>query len=312
MLERLKWPGLALIMGILGGVLVRWQRASAFDDAGLARPGAPASIALTACFILAEAVFLLLARGTVCASVGGTRLSRWDLTFAAGGDRVYPVLMTAGAFSTVLAVPLLLRETAELTALRSLTGEGENGVLQTILALAALAAALSMVTSGVRAVRMRGYGRENCALLLPVVMGCVWILEAYRANAPDPEGWHYVPLLLAIAAGVLFFLDCAGLSFETGHARRMLWFAAMTVVTSAAALCTAPGKTMMALLAGQLLAALAALWIAPGNLAHPPAEERFGLRARMRQEQSPDTNDEIEGAEPDSDPQEIQEEDTNV
>lgn len=313
MLERLKWPGLAVVLGGLGALVRRWQMSSAFEETlGLSQPGAPASLALIACFILVAAVFLLLARNTSCRMKKERRMSRWDYVFAAEGDGVYLTLMVLAGLLTVLAVPFLFREAAQLIALRRATGEGDNGMLQLVLALAAIPAALSLVISARNACRMKGRGKENCVLLLPVVLGCIWLLEAYRANAADPTIWHYAPLLLAIAMGMLFFLDCAGLSFELGHARRMLWLAAMTVVSSAAALASMPGKAMMALLAGQLLAALAALWVAPANLAHPPAEDRFGLRARLRQGLPLNEEDENEVEETDSDTQEIQEEDTHV
>lgn len=313
MLERLKWPGLALVMGGLAALLSRWQQSSAFEETqGLARPGAPASLALVACLILAAALFFLLARNASCRISKKSRMSRWDYAFAAEGDSIYLTLMVLAGLLTVLAVPFLFREAAQLIALRRATGGGENGMLQLVLALAALAAALAMVVSARNACRMKGLGKEDGVLLLPVVMGCVWLLEAYRANAPDPTIWHYAPLLLAIAMGMLFFMDCAGLSFEAGHARRMLWLAAMTVVTSAGALMSMPGKAMAALLGGQLLAALAALWVVPLNLAHPPAEDRFGLRARLRQGLPLNEDDEHEVEESDSDTQEIQEEDTHV
>ena len=313
MLERLKWPGLALVLGGVAAMLSRWQQNSAFEETqGRAQPGAPASLALVACLILSGALFLLLARNTSCRIRKESRMSRWDYAFAAGGNNVYLTLMVLAGLLTVLAVPFLFREAAQLIAMRRATGEGENGLFQLVLALAAIAGALSLILSARNACRMKGLGKENSVLLLPVGMGCVWLLEAYRANAPDPTVWHYAPLLLAIAVGMLFFLDCAGLSFELGHARRMLWLAAMTVVSSAVALAAMPGKAMMALLAGQLLAALAALWVVPGNLAHPPAEDRFGLRARLRQGLPINEEDEHEVEEPDSDTQEIQEEDTHV
>lgn len=313
MLERLKWPGLAFGLGVLGALLRRWQLASAFEETlGLAQPWAPASLALTASLILAAALFLLLARNTSCRIKKDSRMSRWDYVFASGEDRVYLPWMVLAGLCTLLAVPLLFREAAQLTVLRRATGEGDNGLLQVILALAAFAAALALVLTGRNAHRMKGRGRESGVLLLPMAMGCVWLLEAYRVNAANPVLWDYVPLLLAIALGMLFFMDCAGLSFELGHPRRMLWLAAMTVVSSAVALASAPEKSAMALLAGQLLAALAALWVAPGNLARPPAADRFGLRARLRQGLPLNEEDEMEVEGTDPDTQEIQEEDDHV
>lgn len=317
MLERLKWPGLALLLGGLGALVRRWQLASAFEgELGLQVPGAPASLALLAFLILSAAVFFLMAHSAPCKPGGEGWRSQWDFAFAAERDVVYLTAMVLAGLLTLAAAPFLFREAAGLMALRKMTGEGENGLLQVVLSLCTIPAAAALVISARAAYRMKGRGRENGLLLLPVLLCCIWLLEAYRANAANPVVWDYAPLLLAIGLSVLFYLDCAGLSFETkGHARRMLWLAAMTVTVSAVALASAPGKSMALLLCGQMLSALAALWVAPGNLRRPPAADRFGLRARLRQglpleEQTADT-EEQEGS-GSSGTQEIQEEDTHV
>ena len=67
MLERLKWPGAAAALAVLGAAIRRWQLGSAFDGEGLAQPGAPASWAMIAFYILAGAVLLCLARSTPAA-----------------------------------------------------------------------------------------------------------------------------------------------------------------------------------------------------------------------------------------------------
>lgn len=198
-------------------------------------------------------------------------------------------------------------------AIRKATGEGDNGLLQIVLALCTIPACVGMVASARNAYRMRGRGRESGALLLPALLGCVWLLESYRANASDPVLWDYVPLLLAVGLGLLFSLDCAGLSFGAGHARRTLWLAGMTVVLCAVALASIPGRAMTMLLAGQLLAALAALWVVPGNLRRPPAADRFGLRSRRFALQDSIPEEEERDGDPEQPaPQEIQEEDDHA
>ena len=86
MLERLKWPGTALLLGVLGALVRRWQMTSAFEgELGLHIPGAPASLAMIAFFFLAAAVFLLRAHNAPAGKEPEGRLSRWDVLFAAGG-----------------------------------------------------------------------------------------------------------------------------------------------------------------------------------------------------------------------------------
>lgn len=316
MLERLKWPGLALVLGGLGAILRSWQMNSAFEETqGLHIPGSAASPVLVAFFVLAAAVFLLMAHKMPARPQVKGRISRWDLVFAAEGNILYLTAMVLAGLLTLAAAFFLFREAAQVIAVRKATGEGDNGLLQIILALCTIPTCAAMAASARGAYRMKGRGKENGALLLPVLLTCLWLLEAYRANAADPVVWHYAPLLLAIVFGLLFYLDCAGLAFEMGHARRMLWLAAMTVVASAVALASVPGSAMLLLLGGQLLAALAALWIAPANLRRPLSADRFGLRARRRQGRPLDgPAHEIEETSEDdgSGSQEIQEEDTHV
>lgn len=303
MLERLKWPGAAAVLAVLGAAIRRWQLGSAFDGEGLAVPGAPASWAMIAFYILAGAVLLCLARSTPAAKKPEKRLTAWDTAFAAENDSVYLTLMVAAALLALAAAPLLFREAAQLMAVYKYTGEGDNGLLQVILAVCAVPACIGLLYAAQSGYRMRGRGRENAALLLPVLMCCLWMLESYRANAAHPERWGYVPLLLAAALGLLFYLDCAGLAFDKGHPRRMLWLAGMTAVTGGAALAGLPGYAAAALLASQTLAALAALWLVPGNLRNPPGADRFGKQ---------DENERDGGEQDAPAAQEIQEEDSHV
>lgn len=314
-MERLKWPGLAVLLGGLAALVRRWHLSTAFEEPlGLLKPGAPANVAMVACLALAAAVFLLLAHTTVCRVKQEGRMSRWDIVFAAEGNSGYMTLMVLAAFCTLAACPVLFLEAMELISGHKASYGGENGLLQMILALCAVFACGGLALAARDAYRMKGRGRENGALLLPPLLNCIWILETYRANAPDPVLWNYVPLLLAAGCGLLFYVECAALSFEAGRPKRMLWLAAMTVVTSAVALASLPGFAMAALLCGQTAAALAALWTAPANLSDPPAPDRFGLRARLRQ--GLPLNDDDEHEEPrageSAEAQEIEEEEDHV
>lgn len=297
-----------MVLAAAGALVRRWQMTSAFDGEGLALRGAPASWAMLVFYILAGAVFLCLARGMCVSEQPEGRLSRWDTAFAAQGDSIYMVLTAASAVLTLAAVPLFLREAAWLTAVRKATGVGDNGILQVILALCAIPACWTLLFSGISAYRMKGRGKENASLLLPVLLCCIWMLEAYRSNAADPVLWDYVPLLLAAALGLLFYLACAGMSFEGGHPRQMIWLAAMTAAASAAAMVGQQLSGAVALLGGQILAALAALWRVPVNLRCPPGAERFGLRAARRAQRRKGSFEEKDGGAV----QEIQEEDSHV
>jgi hypothetical protein len=106
---------------------------------------------------------------------------------------------------------------------------------------------------------------------------------------------------------MLLQLESAGLAFDTGHPRWLLFLAAMTVVLSITALASQPGKAASALLAAQTIAALATLWAVPNNLRQPPTAEDFGIS-----QETPPAQTTEEAPENTPKAQEIQEEDTHV
>ena len=309
MQERLKWPGLAVVLGILGAAARRWQLNTAFVGInGFLVKGAPATAAVLACLVLAAVLGVLLANATRDRTSKEGRKSRWDLTFAGEGCTPYMTLMVVSAFATVAACPLLFLDAMEKMAAFKTSGSGDNGILLAIVAVGALPAGWALLSTGRDAYNMKGMGRENALLLIPPAVSCVWVLEAYRSNAADPVLWNYVPLVLAAMCGLLFYVECAALSFEKGHPRRALFWGLMTVVVSAVAIAALPERGVLALLAGQMAAALGALWVAPANLNHPPEISRFGLRAR----QGEPKEDETDEPEDTLHAQEIQEEDHHV
>jgi hypothetical protein len=316
MLERLKWPGLTMVLGCCGALLRRWQLGTAFEETlGLHQPGSLASWALAAFFVAAGLIFLLLALAEPESQNPTGQLSGWDYAFAAQRDLVFLAAMACAALLTLAAAPYLFQEASDLMALRNANGgEGENGLLQVILSVCSVPAAAALVFAGASAFRLRGRGRENLGLLLPVLLNCIWLLEGYRANAADPVLWHYTPLLIAIGLGLVFYLDCADLAFDKGHPRRLLWLAAMTAAASAVALASQPGAAMTVLLAAQTLSALAALWVIPANLRQSPAPECFRSQARQSGEPTPEEPEQTieEAPENIQEAQEIQEEDTHV
>ena len=289
MFERLKWPAGALALGALGALLRRWQLHTALDaESGLFAPFAPASLALGAYLAAALALLPLLAARTREGRRQSGRLCRWEVLFAAGGNAVYLGLAVFGALLTLGAAPLLLGEAMEARAARAASDSvgalASNGILEILLAVCAAAACAAMLSAAQNNYRMRGRGRENAALLLPVLLCCLWLLKSYRSNAPDPALWSYVPLLLAIGLFTLFHMECAALSFADGKPRRLLWLGAAAIVMGGVAMVgSAAGTGGKLLLGGQAAAALAALWVVPGNLLCPPGADRFGLRAQLRQ-----------------------------
>lgn len=271
--DSLLWLLLPLCLAALGAAARRWQLATAFEGTvGLPIPMAPASIVLTALWVLTAAVLLLLSR---TAPVDPTLRDRPDLAVYAKGDHLFFAGVLCCAGLTLIAAPALLVEGRRMWTqfhAAAVYGNkipgGNNGML--VMVTAATAALSFIALLVVTKASFRGTKKGRLAVLLPVVNNCLWLMEVYRAAAPDPIRWNYVPLLLAIVSGILFYLDWAALYAGVCAPRRTLWMAGMTVVFTAAALAGSWSFSSAMLLFAQLIAALAVLWRVPNNLRYPP------------------------------------------
>lgn len=266
------WLPVTAVLALLCAAARRWQLSTAFEGAlQLPRRFAPASVILVILLIVSAAVLALLAQRQRTARA----LRRApDLALSAAGDTLFLGALTASAFLTLAAVPMLasrgwqLWQTYQAARAHGISAPGgDNGLLMLLAALTSLLALAGLLIAAKAAYRNTS-GR--LAILLPAINGCLWLMATYRANAPDPVQWNYAPLLLAIVCGMLFYLEWAGLCAGAPHPRRALWLAAMTVVLSAAALAGKWDRGSALLLLSQLVSALAFLWRVPANLTHPP------------------------------------------
>lgn len=265
------WLTVSILAGALCAAVRRWQLSTAFEnEPHLSRPFAPASIVLTALLILSAVVLLLLARRQPVAR--SLRQNPGGIADA-GGDTLFMGAMTAAAFLSLAAAPLLfnrgrqLRQVFEASKHYGAVTGGNNGILTLIAAVSAILAFAGLLMAGRAAYRNTS---GQMALLLPTVSNCLWLMALYRENAANPVRWDYSPLLLAVVCGILFYLDWTGLAADVPHPRRTLWLAGMTVVLSAAALAGNWDGGSALLLGSQLVSALAFLWRVPENLIHPP------------------------------------------
>lgn len=283
----------------LAAALLRlWQLASAFEpDTGLATPGAQASVILVCLLVMAGAWLILLAMGRAGEA---DRARRWDMVFLYGEDPVFPVLAVGAAVLAALAVPVLFVVGVDQFQLyqsardAGLQPPSNNGMLTLATAAGALLAALGLLQMGRDGLRPGRRGRGGFSAALPGVAGCVWLMEGFRAHAANPVQWDYAPQLIAIVAGMGFYMDFAGMSAGNPRPRRLLWMAGMTVILSAAplasilaelsALAAAGGSLRTAeagdglLLLSQTLAAAGVLWRLPPCLEGParPAPDKPG------------------------------------
>ena len=287
---RVIWLGCTAAATLAAAALRRWQLQSAFEGvAGLAIPGAQASVILICVLVMAGAWFVILSlsRGSLSAQ------ERWDQVFLSVGDRVYPVLEIAAAFFAIATVPVLFivgvsqfQFYQEMLAAHrqnpAVQIPSDNGLLTLVTAGGALLAALGLLQTGRDGLNPGRRGRGGFSIALPGVAGCVWLMESFRAHAANPVRWDYAPQLLAIVLGMACYMDFAGMSAGAARPRRLLWMAGMTAVFTAAALVTTASELAagtgaetsllsaqlgdLLLLLSQLLAAAGVLWRLPPSM----------------------------------------------
>jgi len=271
--DSLRWLLIPLLLSAVSAVLRRWQLASAFEgDLKLPIPGAPASV-IFLLFLLACALCLIfLARSQPVARNLG-KDSRPALY--AGGSALFLGALVCAAALTLVAAPVFIREGLSLRSiyLAALTsGEvipgASNGLLTLLSGGVSALSFIALLVVGRSA--QKGVKKGRLAILLPVINSCLWLMEFYRSHAANPVRWEYAILLLAIVAGILLYLDWAGLYAGVFAPRRALWLAGMTVVLSVTALMGDWSAGSALLLTSQTAAALALLWCAPHNLRYPP------------------------------------------
>ena len=305
------WLLSALALALAAAALRRWQLASAFEgELSLPIPMAPASMALGCVLVIAGAAFGILCAGQRVANPprGERRRNRWDRALAAPGDPLGLGVMVLAAFLMLAAAPLLFREGWGLwrSFQNSVERTGNNGLLVMATAVTALAGCGGLLAAARAAYRGRGHGKS--AIVLPAVNGCVWLMELYRGHAADPVLWDYVPMLLAVVAGMLMYMDWGGLSSGQPRPRRTLWLAGMTAVLTAVALAGSWQWGEALLLLAQLVTSFVVLSRLPVNLEHPSWAARVSVPEPERQWRDEEEAEELPGEEPE---REIQEEDTH-
>ena len=111
--DSLLWLLTPLCIGILSGIVRRWQLSSAFEGAfRLPIPAAPATIALIALWVLAAAVFILLGLKTPVAPVVREHS---ELALSARQDHLVLGGILCSAFLSLIAAPALLLDGSERT-----------------------------------------------------------------------------------------------------------------------------------------------------------------------------------------------------
>lgn len=223
MRKALVLPTIAILGGVAGFFLRRWELASVFDaETGLPAAGMQATWVLG---LLSVAVLALLA--VLCAGGGKTFAGGYDEAFAARGSSLYMAGMTASAFLMAIGGLLLLPALPELyqKAEQAQRGLPLFSLLPRILlAVLAVLSAASVFRLGRNGYLAEGRGRYSVWLLIPAYTACAWLIVAYQARSGDPLLLDYVYQLFAIIATVLGTYFICGFSFEKGKVFRAGFF----------------------------------------------------------------------------------------
>lgn len=275
--DSLLWLCAVIVAAILCAGARLWQLHSAFEgDLRLPVPAAPATIVLLALLLVSAVVLALLAHRQ---PVSPVLKDRSHCSLWAVGNNLFLVGVFLAAFLSLFAAPLFfisgmrMREAyqaaLELARYRGdMIPGGNNGLLTLATAVTSALSFVALLVVGRSA--QKGVKKGRLAILLPVINSCLWLMEFYRSHAANPVRWEYAILLLAIVAGILLYLDWAGLYAGVFAPRRALWLAGMTVVLSVTALLGDWTLGSALLLTSQTAAALALLWCTPHNLRYPP------------------------------------------
>ncbi len=294
--RRAPWLVCTTLAALVSATLRLWQLLTIFEGPlSLPIPNAAPSITLACTLVIAGACFVLLAAYQPLSKRPWTQgqAHRWDRIFLAPSDKVYPTLVVTASFFVLIAVPILfIRGISQWQAYHQakLLGQqfSDNVVLTIAMAVMALLSFFGLLQMGRYSFYAGQRSQGGFSATLPGIAGCIWLMEYFRSHAADPVLWDYVPQLLAIMCGMLFYMDIAGMSTSAARPRRLLWLAGMTVTLSAVSLVTQaravfllPSGTNLLfeqgdllgdllLLATQTLVALATLWRLPPNLEYPP------------------------------------------
>lgn len=233
-----KWfllPGVAVVGGLVGFFLRRWELTSAFEvESGLPIPNAPAFWAVFVFSVLMAAVLFFACRGSRASSLG-----EYDRAFAAKGNKVYMtgitlsafLFLAAGVFSLFslpedyqsgLAMTAMSSNPSQVSALLSVVPKALLGVL-------ILASFVSVLFLGRNSYRAERKAKYSASALAPGYTCAFWLISAYQNRTGDPIRQTYIYELFAIIAALLAVYFIASFAFGRGRVSRAAFFSCFAI-----------------------------------------------------------------------------------
>ncbi len=202
MLHIILLPLLALLGGVGGFFLRRWELATAFEPSGLARPWSAATLALIGLSVVLALLILVLS------GRAKRRPNTYASAFSADGNWGYLVLMALSCAHLLIA------------GLAGMWSELHSTIHPLRLLLWGMCILSFFCVLYTALSNFRGTLRQrSLALLVPGYTCCLWLASAYHQQATDPVVLGYVYELLAILCTLLALYFAAGFSFTRGRVR---------------------------------------------------------------------------------------------
>lgn len=270
-------PALALVGGVAGFFLRRWQLSSAYlPETGLFVHGAPATAALLGLTVLLAAAFLLLVQGgrpeadDFLPAFGSPEAGQMTVLAAAG-----LLLLAAGdlGLKDGFSALQLWRTAPELYQFSAPASQLLAGAL-------CIPGGLGILLMGKMAYR-RELSDAGCALSpLPALAGLVWLFAAHLKNGTEPVLMKYGFTLFAALLLTLTHYYAAGFFYGRPRVRRTAFLALMGTVVGVTSLADGPDLFTAAATAAFTLSSLGLARVLLRNAFGPPWPKRL-MEERM-------------------------------
>lgn len=216
MLKALLLPLLAVVGGVGGFFLRRWELVAAFDYNGLAIPWVPASVMLIILSIILALAFALLCRGQK------NELTNYSAAFSAPNNWGYLVVMALAAANLLIA---------GVSGLYEDRFWGNFSLLRLVVWVMCILSFFCVLVIALNNFRAKSR-KYSLVLLVPAYTFCLWLVAAYQQRTADPVILDYVYELFAIICTLLGLYFTAGFSFAKAKVWRCAFFCLMSIYFS--------------------------------------------------------------------------------
>ncbi len=260
------------------GTFCRWlQNMTAFEaDTGLYVTGNFWGNAFAAVVLATAVVLYLITRSMKRKGLG----SAPDFENALGGG---------GAFQKPVSIFVSLIMVAGAMALVFTADDGVFPLLLRILALLGLLSALGFLIMASCARTPTDPAISCFGSVLPILLGCFWLIVSYREDANVPVVWRYAPEILALAASLMAFYYIAGFAFGRAKPYSAIFFSGFGACMCIAALPDERLTALQIMLVAMAAMQLFLLWSIVSNLR--TSEELDALYADAQAEDETENGD---------------------